>query len=146
MIDKTFAFVQSSPLLFQLFLQESPAAECLVGSSVSWSAQPPTLCSVFTKGELHSQPLVPLLCDSNQRVHVFPKSLKATDGGMAGVVAEDGDDTQKFQCFPLASVLLAVGNTTVNLLSLDIEGAEIQVFTIQTKSKFCEFQDISENT
>ena len=77
---------------------------------------------------------------------VFPKSLKATDGGMAGVVAEDGDDTQKFQCFPLASVLLAVGNTTVNLLSLDIEGAEIQVFTIQTKSKFCEFQDISENT
>ena len=66
MIDKTFAFVQSSPLLFQLFLQESPAAECLVGSSVSWSAQPPTLCSVFAKGELHSQPLVTLLCDSIQ--------------------------------------------------------------------------------
>ena len=28
-------------------------------------------------------------------------SLKATDGGMAGVVADDGDDTQRFQCFPL---------------------------------------------
>ena len=33
----------------------------------------------------------------------------------------------RFQCFPLTSILLAVGNTTVNLLSLDIEGAEIQV-------------------
>ena len=116
----------------------------------------------------------------------FLKPVQATDGGMAGVVAEDKvNDTQRFlyfpltitittitinisitsisttisiiisdifsvinknivfitisnsittiitnirfQCFPLTSILLAVGNTTVNLLSLDIEGAEIQV-------------------
>ena len=33
------------------------------------------------------------------------KYLKATDGGMAGVVADDGDDTQRFQCFPLTRCL-----------------------------------------
>ena len=31
------------------------------------------------------------------------------------------------QCFPLYSLLLAVGNPTINYFSLDIEGAEFQV-------------------
>jgi hypothetical protein len=31
------------------------------------------------------------------------------------------------QCFPLYSILMAVGNPTVDLFSLDIEGAEFQV-------------------
>jgi hypothetical protein len=31
------------------------------------------------------------------------------------------------QCFPLYSILLAVGQTTVDFLSLDVEGAELQV-------------------
>ena len=31
------------------------------------------------------------------------------------------------QCFPLYTILLAVGNPTVHYLSLDIEGAEYQV-------------------
>jgi hypothetical protein len=31
------------------------------------------------------------------------------------------------QCFPIYSVLMALGNPTVDLFSLDIEGAEIQV-------------------
>lgn len=35
--------------------------------------------------------------------------------------------TVKMQCFPLYSVLLALGNPTVDLFSLDIEGAELQV-------------------
>ncbi len=30
------------------------------------------------------------------------------------------------QCFPLYSILLALDNPTVDLLSLDIEGAELQ--------------------
>ena len=33
--------------------------------------------------------------------------------------------------FPLTSILLAVGNQTVNYLSLDIEGAEIQVSLVK---------------
>lgn len=31
------------------------------------------------------------------------------------------------QCFPLYSMLLAVGNPTVDYMSLDIEGAELAV-------------------
>ena len=31
------------------------------------------------------------------------------------------------QCFPLYSILLAVGNPTLDYLSLDIEGAELKV-------------------
>jgi hypothetical protein len=37
--------------------------------------------------------------------------------------------TIHIQCFPLYSLLLAVGNRTLNYLSLDIEGAELQVWT-----------------
>ncbi len=33
----------------------------------------------------------------------------------------------QFQCFPLYSLLLAMGNPTVNLFILDIEGSEYQV-------------------
>ena len=48
---------------------------------------------------------------------------------MAGIAPEDRKDTYSMQCFPLYSLLLAtVGtNTTVNYLSLDIEGAELLV-------------------
>ena len=31
------------------------------------------------------------------------------------------------QCFPLYTILMALGNPTVDLFSLDIEGAELQV-------------------
>jgi hypothetical protein len=37
------------------------------------------------------------------------------------------------QCFPLYSILAALGNPTVDLLSLDIEGAELQGFEICSK-------------
>ena len=33
------------------------------------------------------------------------------------------------QCFPLYSILLAVGRTKVDFLSLDVEGAELQVLS-----------------
>ena len=35
--------------------------------------------------------------------------------------------SSQFQCFPLASLLLAIGNPTVNYFSLDLEGAELEV-------------------
>ena len=35
--------------------------------------------------------------------------------------------TIELQCFPLYSVLMALGNPTIDLFSLDIEGAELQV-------------------
>ena len=47
---------------------------------------------------------------------------------MAGITNETmGADLVKMQCFPFYSLLLAIGNPTVNLLSLDIEGAEFDV-------------------
>ena len=49
---------------------------------------------------------------------------------MSGLIPEKMKDNKtsymEVQCFPLYSMLLAVGNPTVNLLSLDIEGAEFQ--------------------
>ena len=36
-------------------------------------------------------------------------------------------DLIKVQCFPLYSILLAVGRTTIDFLSLDIEGGELDV-------------------
>ena len=35
--------------------------------------------------------------------------------------------TLQIQCFPLYTLLLALGNPVVDILSLDIEGAELQV-------------------
>jgi len=52
------------------------------------------------------------------------------EGGMAGLVptgATEGKRVRELQCFPLYSLLLAVKAPTVNLLVLDIEGAEFQV-------------------
>ena len=55
------------------------------------------------------------------RPHIVPFSR----GAMAGIVREDQYD---LQCVPLYSLLMATaGNVTVNYLSLDIEGAELQV-------------------
>ena len=55
------------------------------------------------------------------RPHIVPFSR----GAMAGIVREDDYD---MQCVPLYSLLMATaGNVTVNYLSLDLEGAELQV-------------------
>jgi len=69
----------------------------------------------------------PVCLGLHTKPHFAPFTAKAIEGGMAGLVTKMGDNTSEFQCFPLASILLAVGNQTVNYLSLDIEGAEIQV-------------------
>ena len=46
---------------------------------------------------------------------------------MSGLVPEHVKDSYDLQCFPLYSLLLAVGNPTIQYFSLDIEGAEFQV-------------------
>ena len=56
-------------------------------------------------------------------------------GGLPGLVPpghiDDGTmDMFSLQCFPLYSLMVAVGNPTVNFLSLDIEGAEFEVRTL----------------
>ena len=45
--------------------------------------------------------------------------------------------TIRVQCFPLYSILLALGNPTVDVFSLDIEGAEIKVLETIPWSKVC---------
>jgi len=47
---------------------------------------------------------------------------------MSGLVLDNQEgDAVAHQCFPLYSLLLAIGNPKVNYFSLDIEGAELQV-------------------
>ena len=91
----------------------------------------------------------PVCLGLHTKPHFSPITTKGIEGGMAGLVTEEREDTTEFQCFPLArflsnmfpislqyfahqtfpSILLAVGNQTVNYLSLDIEGAELQVMS-----------------
>ena len=56
-------------------------------------------------------------------------SESVIEGGMAGIVDDDNDNISSYtmQCLPLYTLLLAVGATTVNYFSLDIEGPEFQV-------------------
>ena len=46
---------------------------------------------------------------------------------MAGIVPEKTNSSMTLQCVPLYTLLLAMGNPTVNWFILDIEGAEYQV-------------------
>ena len=54
---------------------------------------------------------------------------ETTREAMAGLVKEANKDTIQMQCFPLYTLLLALGNPTVHYFSLDIEGAEFPVLT-----------------
>ena len=47
--------------------------------------------------------------------------------GMAGIVEDNRPGTIILQCLPLYTLIEAAGLTTVNYLSLDIEGAELSV-------------------
>ena len=49
----------------------------------------------------------------------FANSGYSGDGGLIDV-----------QCFPLYSILLALGNPTVDYFALDIEGAELPVLRV----------------
>ena len=88
----------------------------------------------------------------NRRATVFPRCLstkttpevvKFDAAGLIGGIIHKGREpggfvpdnvklpydrrTIEMQCFPLYTVLMALGNPTVDLFSLDIEGAELQV-------------------
>jgi len=52
---------------------------------------------------------------------------ETTREAMAGLVLSSNPNTIVMQCFPLYSILLAMGNPTVHYFSLDIEGAEFPV-------------------
>jgi len=61
--------------------------------------------------------------------HLAKFASEASPGAMAGLVPQDSpvNGTIELQCLPMASLLLAMGNPTVNYLSLDLEGAELEV-------------------
>jgi len=69
---------------------------------------------------------------TKNKPHFAKFSSVSTPGAMAGLVpdlegAPADTSVSELQCFPLASLLLALGNPTVNYFSLDIEGAELEV-------------------
>ena len=70
-------------------------------------------------------------CLSTQKSpEIINFSLSASSGStMAGIAGENvaQDGLVRMQCLPLYSLLLSLGNPTVDYLSLDIEGAEFQV-------------------
>ena len=82
------------------------------------------------------------------RPHLANFAWEATPGSMAGLVPANSTTSNgstevrtdpvkisdpflfQLQCFPLASLLLALNNPTVNYLSLDLEGSEFEVPSI----------------
>ena len=65
---------------------------------------------------------------TTSKPQTIPFSSGLFEGGMAGIAPEATEETIDMQCFPFYSLLMATApNTTVNYLSLDIEGAEFQV-------------------
>ena len=69
----------------------------------------------------------PACLATKPRPHMAVFSAKSSEGGMAGLVPGGDSEDHNIQCFPLFSLLMALGNTTVNYLSLDMEGAEFLV-------------------
>ena len=58
----------------------------------------------------------------------WPYPIRANPKASKGFPQGKGSQSlHKTQCFPIYSLILATGNPTVDYLSLDIEGAEIQV-------------------
>ena len=48
--------------------------------------------------------------------------------GAPNKVEGGGKNVNEVQCFPLYSILLAVGRTSIDFFSLDVEGHELKVF------------------
>ena len=81
----------------------------------------------------------PICLSPHTRPDYFQFAESVETGYIAIMAAgkEEGDDAEyqgeehtEHQCFPLYSLLLALDNPTLNLLSLDIEGAEFEVITV----------------
>jgi len=69
----------------------------------------------------------PICLGMEESPHMALFSQMAVEGGTAGLVQEPKEDTYEIQCFPLYSMIMALGNKTINYLSLDLEGAELGV-------------------
>ena len=69
----------------------------------------------------------PFCLATKEKPHYSPFSVQTIEGGMSGLVLEHDDLSYELQCFPLYSLMLALGNPTINYFSLDIEGAEFLV-------------------
>jgi len=69
----------------------------------------------------------PFCLATKDHPHISPFSVQTIKGGMSGLLPEHDDESYDLQCFPLYSLILALGNPTINYFSLDIEGAEFMV-------------------
>ena len=77
----------------------------------------------------------PFCLATRDRPHYSPFSVQTIEGGMSGLVPEHDDTSFDLQCFPLYSLVLALGNPTINYFSLDIEGAEFKVIKFKNIMK-----------
>ena len=69
----------------------------------------------------------PTCLSTKTRPEIVPFASRTVENGSAGIARERGEGTFDIQCLPLYSLIRAVGNVTINYLSLDIEGAELPV-------------------
>ena len=60
-------------------------------------------------------------------VETDEKGNKKYDGTWDKVEGQVNQPTIEIQCFPLYSVLLASNHTTIDYLSLDVEGSEMKI-------------------
>lgn len=126
------------------FFVEAGAVDCVLDSNTlafetlyGWTgllveANP----GMFPKGFLSGRQAwqAPVCLATKDHAHFAPFSnARQIKGGMAGLAPEGTDaalNGTKIQCFPLYSLLLALETSTVNLFSLDIEGAEFEVLKV----------------
>ena len=82
----------------------------------------------FREGASRKSWSAPICLSTKTHPDIFDFNFNI-DGGMAGIQFRKLYDAPmaKLQCYPLYSLLMAMGNPTVNLLSLDIEGSEFEV-------------------
>jgi len=75
----------------------------------------------------------PFCLATQSRPHYSPFTTSTIEGGMSGLIPEHNEEDKMLglsydlQCFPLFTMVLALGSPTINYLSLDIEGAEFLV-------------------
>ena len=56
-----------------------------------------------------------------------PQEIAIEKANVAALAAGAGSEMVSVQCFPLYSILLAVGRTQVDFFSLDVEGHELRI-------------------
>jgi hypothetical protein len=56
-----------------------------------------------------------------------PEKIKIFDLSEQSTSANKTEDVYKIQCFPLYSILLAIGKTKIDYFGLDVEGSEYKI-------------------